>query len=97
MKWAARIEYLPDPAKVAEVRPAHRLHLTALLEAGQLVCAGPLLDDSGALIVYEAETREQVESLITADPFHAAGVFLRWDVRPWKMVFANPQLMPPHA
>ena len=29
-----------------------------------------------------------------ADPFHAAGVFVRWTVRPWKMVFSNPRLMP---
>ena len=54
MKWAAVIEYIADPSKVAEVRPHHRVYLTGLLEAGKLVCAGPFLDDFGALIVYEA-------------------------------------------
>ena len=58
MKWAAVIEYIADPSKVAEIRPHHRGYLTGLLEAGKLVCAGPFLDDFGALIVYEAESKE---------------------------------------
>jgi uncharacterized protein len=94
MIFAAVIEYIQDTAKIAEIRPAHRVYLGELLAAGKLVAAGPFLDDFGALIVYEADTAAAVESLITADPFHAAGVFVRWTVRPWKVVFANPELMP---
>jgi uncharacterized protein len=97
MKWAAVIEYIRDTAKVGEHRPAHRAYLTSLLDAGKLVCAGPFTDDFGALIVYEAETREAAEELIRNDPFHAAGVFVRWDVHPWKTVFANPKLLPPNV
>ena len=97
MKWAAVISYLQDPAVVGTHRPNHRAYLTSLLEAGKLVAAGPFTDDSGALIVYEAEDRAGAEELIRNDPFHAAGVFLKWDVRPWKTVFANPQLLPPNG
>jgi uncharacterized protein YciI len=97
MKWAAVIQYVPDPARVNEVRPTHRAYLTSLLEAGKLVCAGPFTDDFGALIVYEADSREAAEELIRNDPFHAAGIFVRWDVRPWKCVLGNPQLLPPNA
>ncbi len=97
MKWAAVISYLQDPAVVGSHRPNHRAYLTSLLEAGKLVAAGPFTDDSGALIVYEAEDRAGAEELIRNDPFHAAGVFLKWDVRPWKTVFANPQLLPPNG
>ncbi|MGL6097016.1 MAG: YciI family protein [Fimbriiglobus sp.] len=97
MKWAAVIQYTPDAAVVGAHRPAHRAYLTSLLDAGKLVCAGPFLDDFGALIVYEAETRDGAEDLIRADPFHAAGVFVRWELRPWKPVFANPGLLPPNA
>jgi uncharacterized protein YciI len=97
MKWAAVIEYLQDTATVQAHRPAHRAYLTSLLESGKLVCAGPFEDNFGALIVYEAETREGAEALIEADPFRAAGVFLRWTVRPWKTVFANPKLLPPNV
>ena len=38
--------------------------------------------------------KEAVEALMKADPFDAAGVFVRWTLRPWKMVFSNPRLMP---
>lgn len=94
MTYAAVIEYIPDPAKVAELRPRHREYLQSLLNAGRLVAAGPFADDFGALIVYEADSPEAAAALIEADPFHAAGVFVRWTVRPWKMVFANTGLMP---
>lgn len=97
MKWAAIIEYTPDTAKIAEIRPAHRGYLTKLLDAGQLAIAGPLMDDSGAIIVYEAENAEAAEALLRADPFHEAGVFIRWTLKPWKTVFANPALLPPNG
>ncbi len=94
MKYAAVIEYSKDKAKVDAARPAHRAYLTSLLEKNQLVGAGPFEDGWGSLIIYEADGPEDVESLMKADPFHEAGVFIRWTVRPWKMVFSNPRLMP---
>src|SRR5262249_23536292 len=70
MKFAAIIEYTPDKARIAELRPVHRQYLTSLRESGRLAAAGPFIDDSGALIVYEAESREAAEQLIQGDPFH---------------------------
>jgi len=95
VKYAAVIEYLQDKATVEAARPAHRAYLTSLVEKNQLFASGPFEDGSGALIIYEADSPEAVEALMKADPFHAAGVFIRWTVRPWKMVFANPKLMTP--
>lgn len=97
MKWAAVIEYLQDADKVNAVRPAHRVYLTSLHEAGKLVASGPFTDNYGALIVYEADTREAAEALMRSDPFHAAGIFVRWTLRPWKVVFGNPKLIVPGA
>jgi uncharacterized protein YciI len=94
MKFAAIIEYLQNKEKVSEVRPIHRQYLTSLKEQGKLVVAGPFTDDSGALIVYEAESKEAAEALLKADPFHANGIFLKWQLRPWKTVFANRELFP---
>jgi uncharacterized protein len=93
MLWAAWIEYTPDQAKVAEVRPAHRQYEAKLLAEGKLVLGGPLTDNFGALIVYEAESKEAAEELLKADPFHTSGVFVRWQIRPWKVVFANTALV----
>jgi uncharacterized protein YciI len=89
VKFAAIIEYSQDKAKVEATRPVHRLYLQSLLAQGKLAATGPFTDDSGALIVYEAESAEQAEALLKADPFHAAGVFLSWRLRPWRVVFAN--------
>lgn len=94
MKFAALIEYSQDQALVSAHRPAHRAYLTSLVEKNQLFASGPTEDNYGALIVYEADTPEAVDALIKADPFHAAGVFLNWTVRPWKVVFFNPNLAP---
>jgi uncharacterized protein YciI len=87
MKFAASIEYLQDNAVVEANRPAHRAYLTSLLETGKLFASGPYADGSGALIVYEADTPEEADALMKADPFHAAGVFVKWTVRPWKVIF----------
>ncbi|MCS6864687.1 MAG: YciI family protein [Gemmataceae bacterium] len=92
MKYAAIIEYSQDQQLVNTHRPAHRAYLASLIEKNQLFASGPTDDGFGALIIYEADSAEAVEALIRADPFFQAGVFLRWTVRPWKMVFFNPQL-----
>lgn len=94
MKFAALIEYSQDQALVSAHRPAHRAYLTSLIEKNQLFASGPTEDGYGALIVYEADAPEAVDALIQADPFHAADVFLKWTVRPWKVVFFNPHLAP---
>lgn len=94
MKFAAVIEYTADKALTEQHRPAHREYLKGLLAAGKLVGSGPFTDAPGALIIYEADTPEAAEAILRADPFHAAGVFVRWQLRPWNMLFANPALMP---
>jgi uncharacterized protein YciI len=87
MKFAAIIEYLQDQAQVESIRPAHRQYLTSLKEKGQLAVSGPFTDGTGALIVYEAGTKEEAESFLKADPFNQHGIFLRYQLRPWNPVF----------
>ncbi len=93
MKYAALIEYIGDAAKIDSIRPKHREYLNSLLSKGHLACSGPLTDGYGALIVYEAGSVEEAEGLLRADPFHQNGVFVKWVIHPWKMVFTNPEVM----
>src|ERR1700744_649248 len=95
MKYAAVIEYTPDTAKIAQVRTPHRAYLKTLQQAGHFVIGGPFGGDSGGLIVYEADTKEQVEAFIREDPFHTEGVFVSWTIHPWKIVMATPDLLTP--
>jgi uncharacterized protein YciI len=94
MKFAAIIDYTSDKEKIAQVRPLHRQYLTGLRERGQLAAAGPFTDDGGALIIYEAATKEEAEKLLQADPFQQQGIFQRIQLRPWNAVMANRELFP---
>jgi uncharacterized protein YciI len=94
MKFAAIIEYTQDKAKIAEIRPVHRQYLAGLKERGQLAASGPFTDDSGALIIYEAASREAAEKILQGDPFSKNGIFLKYQLRPWNPVIANRDLFP---
>ena len=94
MKYAAIIKYTPDASTIAKARPAHREYLTGLHAQGKLVISGPFADDSGGLLVYEADRPEQVEAMIVKDPFAEQGVFLSWEIRAWNVIFANRELLP---
>lgn len=87
MKFAAVFTYPDDTARIQQARPEHRTYLGGLREQGKLAAAGPFTDDSGALIIYEAESEAEARGLIEADPFHKAGVFAKVELRPWNQVF----------
>lgn len=86
MKYATIFEY-GNQELIAEVRPAHREYLGKLKEAGKLAASGPFTDDSGALIIYEADSEEEALELIENDPFRKAGVFKSFTIKPWNQVF----------
>lgn len=94
MKFAAIIEYIQDREKIQQIRPVHREYLKTLLSQGKLVASGPFTDDSGALIIYEAATKEDAEQILRGDPFCASGIFVSWQLRPWNPVMANRELFP---
>lgn len=94
MKFAAIIEYSQDQAKIAEIRPVHRQYLASLKAKGQLAASGPFTDDSGALIIYEAASKEEAETLLQGDPFCRNGIFLKHQLRPWNPVISNRELFP---
>jgi uncharacterized protein len=87
MKFAVVYTYPEDKSAIAEARPRHREYLSSLSQQGKLHAAGPFAGDAGALIIYETESQDEVEALIAADPFRAAGVFASWTVHPWTKVF----------
>jgi uncharacterized protein YciI len=95
MKFAALIDYTTDASNIAATRPAHREYLKTLFDSDRLVISGPFTDDRGGILVYEAKSAEEVETMIRDDPFARAGVFVSWSIREWKVVMANPKLCAP--
>ena len=94
MKFAAIIEYTKDASAISATRPLHREYLKKLVESDRIVISGPFTDDSGGILVYEANSLEDAEKLIRDDPFAKAGVFVSWKIHEWRVVMANPKLIP---
>jgi uncharacterized protein YciI len=74
----------------------HKAYLVQLERAGLLFAAGPLLDENyrfhgPGMIVLNATSRAQAESIVRADPFHARGV-RRWRIVPWQVNEGSLQL-----
>lgn len=77
-------------------RPAHLARLEALRDQGRLKLAGPLpaidAEDpgpagfTGSVIVAEFASLQDARAWAEADPYVAAGVYARVDIRPFKPV-----------
>lgn len=77
-------------------RAAHLERLRALRDAGRLLLAGPCpaidAEDpgpagfSGSIVIAEFESLEQARAWADADPYVAAGVYQRVEVRPFRPV-----------
>lgn len=77
-------------------RPEHLARLTALRDDGRLLLAGPCpaidAEDpgpagfSGSIVIAEFDSLEDARAWADADPYVAAGVYARVDVRPFRKV-----------
>lgn len=75
-------------------RPEHLARLVALNDAGRLLLAGPCpkidAEDpgpagfSGSIVIAEFPSLAEARAWADADPFVAAGVYVRTDVRPFR-------------
>jgi len=72
--------------KRVEHRANHRVYLHDLAAKGKIVMAGPFLDETGGLIIWEVENQAEIEALIAQDPFTLEGVFATTEIIPWKQV-----------
>jgi len=53
-------------------------------DAGKIVASGPWAESyDGALIIFRAESRDEVEQFITEDPYYAAGLWPSFRIREW--------------
>lgn len=79
-----------------QARAAHLERLVALRDAGRLLLAGPCpaidADDpgpagfTGSAVVAQFDSLEAARTWADADPYVAAGVYARTDVRPFRPV-----------
>ena len=87
-KFAAILTFGEEAPRLA-TRPAHREYLQRLLAEGKLHESGPWVDDSGALIVYEAADVAEARALLAADPYsRTAGIIAGVELKEWNRVYA---------
>ena len=79
--------YSADPIDLNQVRPDHRVWLNQQLEAGSLLASGPMVDRQAALLIWKAESIEELNSLLDQDPFELAGMIGERSIEEWNPVF----------
>ncbi len=86
-------KYVSDLAHLERVRPAHRSYARTIEANGKLIIAGPFADDSGALLVYRAQSKDEAMALVLEDPYHAEGVFETSALSEWRLFGLNAGLI----
>ncbi len=84
--FAVTYDYSAAEDELATLRSVHREYLAGLDE---LVISGPAASGRGALLVFRADSAEQVEALVAADPFVVEGCVGERSVRDWKPVLGS--------
>ena len=70
-------------------REAHVKHVTGLRDAGRVIMAGPWENYDGALIIFRAEDREDVEQMIHDDSYYKAGLWPQIDIHEWSVFMSS--------
>jgi uncharacterized protein len=82
-----------DEARILKIRPEHRKYMLALLDRGKVVAAGSFPSNSGGLYLYEVDSREAAEQLMTADPYFLGNAIAEYHIAEWEVHGANPALL----
>ncbi|AJT40536.1 YciI family protein [Psychromicrobium lacuslunae] len=85
--YAVEYTYVAETAAARDQhRPEHRNWLSSQVEAGKILVSGPYPDGSGALIIFRAETIEELEDLLTQDPFAIQGCITGHQIKAWNPI-----------
>ncbi|PZV99121.1 hypothetical protein SAMN05443287_102357 [Micromonospora phaseoli] len=80
--WIVELSLTGTPERLA-ARGDHRGRLAARHEEGTVRMAGPLADDSGALIIVDLPDRRDVDGFLDADPYFTTEGVTVVQVREW--------------
>lgn len=85
--FAVTYSYSAEPEELSEIRPVHREFLAKLMEQGDLLASGPMVDVPGALLILKSDSVEAVAKTLDADPFEIAGFIGERAITQWNPVF----------
>lgn len=72
-----------------QVRPTHREYLADLAERGSIALCGPLVSDTGGLLIFRAGSEAEVRELVDDDPYMREGVLDGVRVEEWDPVIGS--------
>ena len=86
--FAVTYRYTDDIATRDSVRAEHRDYLRGLADRGLLLLSGPYGADEvpGALLLFRADDKAQIDALVKKDPFTANKVVAETRVAEWEPV-----------
>lgn len=89
--FAVTYHYVSDEDFINAHRPVHREYLKSLLNGGGLLAAGPTTGRAtpSAQLIFEADSAEDVDKLLDADPFVLQGVVTRREVCEWNVALGS--------
>lgn len=85
--FAVTYLYAATQEQLNEIRPIHRQWLAGLLESGQLLASGPMIDTPEALLIFNSESATELSTLLDNDPFDIAGFIGSRSIQQWNPVF----------
>lgn len=85
--YAVTYNYTASPEHLAEVRPIHREWLAEQLRDGALLASGPMVDSPTALLIWQADSVQELAALLDHDPFDIAGCIGERVIQEWNPVF----------
>ena len=80
--WIIELTFTSELERML-ARAAHRDRLTALHGEGTVRMAGPLADDSGALIIIDAPDHQTATTILAADPYFTTPGVTVARIREW--------------
>jgi len=84
--FAVMLKFTDDLERRLQIRPSHREYLKTLLDSGALHESGPFVDDSGALVIYDAADLAEVQELLANDPYAPNGIIEGVTINEWNRV-----------
>jgi uncharacterized protein YciI len=79
--------YSADEIELNQIRPNHRVWLKEQLDSGRLLASGPMVDRPSALLVWSAESIEELNALLDQDPFEISGMIGERTIEQWNPIF----------
>lgn len=84
MKYFAAIAPMKDKQKSEDMRTAHLAFLEEQTKQGNVLMKGRFVDGAGGLVIYQAESLEEVEQIAAGDPYVTSGA-RDMEIHEWDM------------